>query len=216
VPCCRVPSRSRSETVYRRQPRSTNASTGGPSGGFGSACSSALPPQAGTKRTADRRHACEGTSLSGGRKREEWTQPIERSRGGRTSKIHCLADDRGSPIAFALTPGNKASGTGARGPAGTSPASSADKGPRPGDTWHLDAVCLRINGVLHHLWRAVDRTGWCSTSTCSPSTPWPPSLGCRGIRRPPTGITAGDGREARRSRWRVRRGPPSSDRNSTA
>lgn len=28
------------------------------------------------------------------------------SRGGRTSKNHCLADDRGRPIAFAVTPGN--------------------------------------------------------------------------------------------------------------
>ena len=31
--------------------------------------------------------------------------------------------------------------------------------PRPGDTWHLDEVFLRINGVLHYLWRAVDRHG---------------------------------------------------------
>ena len=31
--------------------------------------------------------------------------------------------------------------------------------PRPGDTWHLDEVYLRINGVLHHLWRAVDQHG---------------------------------------------------------
>jgi len=31
--------------------------------------------------------------------------------------------------------------------------------PRPGDTWHLDEVYLRINGVLHHLWRAVDQNG---------------------------------------------------------
>jgi hypothetical protein len=36
--------------------------------------------------------------------RGEW----ERSRGGRTSKIHCLADDRGRPVAFALRPGNVA------------------------------------------------------------------------------------------------------------
>nr|MCV4209701.1 IS5 family transposase [Roseomonas sp. SXEYE001] len=36
------------------------------------------------------------------------TQAIGRSRGGRTSKIHCLADDRGRPVAFALTPGNVA------------------------------------------------------------------------------------------------------------
>ena len=31
--------------------------------------------------------------------------------------------------------------------------------PRPGDTWHLDEVYLRINGVLHYLWRAVDQNG---------------------------------------------------------
>ncbi|WP_246429939.1 IS5 family transposase [Rhodobium orientis] len=34
------------------------------------------------------------------------TQAIGTSRGGRTSKIHALADDQGRPIAFALTPGN--------------------------------------------------------------------------------------------------------------
>ena len=31
--------------------------------------------------------------------------------------------------------------------------------PRPGDTWHLDEVFLRINGVVHYLWRAVDQRG---------------------------------------------------------
>jgi putative transposase len=31
--------------------------------------------------------------------------------------------------------------------------------PKPGDTWHLDEVLLRINGVLHYLWRAVDQHG---------------------------------------------------------
>jgi transposase len=38
----------------------------------------------------------------------EWDQAIGRSRSGRTSKIHCLADDRGRPVTFALTPGNVA------------------------------------------------------------------------------------------------------------
>ena len=33
------------------------------------------------------------------------------------------------------------------------------KRPRPGDTWHLDEVFLRINGQLHYLWRAVDQHG---------------------------------------------------------
>ena len=31
--------------------------------------------------------------------------------------------------------------------------------PKPGDTWHLDEVFLRINGALHDLWRAVDQHG---------------------------------------------------------
>ena len=31
--------------------------------------------------------------------------------------------------------------------------------PRPGDTWHLDEVFLKINGELHYLWRAVDQNG---------------------------------------------------------
>src|SRR4051794_32141874 len=31
--------------------------------------------------------------------------------------------------------------------------------PRPGDTWHLDEVFVRINGELKYLWRAVDADG---------------------------------------------------------
>ena len=31
--------------------------------------------------------------------------------------------------------------------------------PRPGDKWHLDEVFIRINGVQHYLWRAVDQHG---------------------------------------------------------
>ena len=30
---------------------------------------------------------------------------------------------------------------------------------RPGDTWHLDEVFIRINGRQHYLWRAVDQHG---------------------------------------------------------
>ena len=29
--------------------------------------------------------------------------------------------------------------------------------PRPGDKWHLDEVCVTINGKCHSLWRAVDQ-----------------------------------------------------------
>ncbi|MFE9934665.1 IS6 family transposase [Streptomyces sp. NPDC005533] len=31
--------------------------------------------------------------------------------------------------------------------------------PRPGDTWHLDEVFIRINGVQKYLWRAGDQDG---------------------------------------------------------
>ena len=30
---------------------------------------------------------------------------------------------------------------------------------RPGDTWHLDEVFIKINGKTHYLWRAVDQDG---------------------------------------------------------
>ncbi len=31
--------------------------------------------------------------------------------------------------------------------------------PRAGDTWHLDAVFMRLNGETHYRWRAVDQDG---------------------------------------------------------
>jgi putative transposase len=31
--------------------------------------------------------------------------------------------------------------------------------PRPGDKWHRDEVFIRIQGVRHYLWRAVDQDG---------------------------------------------------------
>jgi putative transposase len=31
--------------------------------------------------------------------------------------------------------------------------------PRPGDTWHLDEVFIKINGEQRYLWRAVDAGG---------------------------------------------------------
>jgi transposase-like protein len=31
--------------------------------------------------------------------------------------------------------------------------------PRPGDTWHVDEVFVKINGTTHYLWRAVDQHG---------------------------------------------------------
>ena len=31
--------------------------------------------------------------------------------------------------------------------------------PKPGDTWQVDEVFLKIKGELHYLWRAVDEHG---------------------------------------------------------
>ena len=50
----------------------------------------------------DASHVKAHGSASG--ERGAWSQ----ARGGFTSKIHCLADGRGRPVAFALTPGNVA------------------------------------------------------------------------------------------------------------
>ena len=55
----------------------------------------------------DSSHVKAHRSAAGG-KRGEWEQAVGRSRGGRTSKVHGLADDRGRLVAFALTPGNVA------------------------------------------------------------------------------------------------------------
>lgn len=62
--------------------------------------------RAGARRTLDRQQPCEGAPLGSGLKKGEWQEAIGRSRGGRTCKIHCLADNRGRPVAFTLTPGN--------------------------------------------------------------------------------------------------------------
>ena len=35
------------------------------------------------------------------------------------------------------------------------------------DKWHLDEVFIRIQGVQHYLWCAVDQEGSCSTSSFS-------------------------------------------------
>jgi len=39
------------------------------------------------------------------RKRGDFEQAIGRSRGGRTTKIHAVADQAGRPIALTVTPG---------------------------------------------------------------------------------------------------------------
>ena len=61
-----------------------------------------------SRRAFHRQQPCQGAPLGGWLKKGEFEEAIGRSRGGRTSKIHALADDRGRPVAFALTPGNVA------------------------------------------------------------------------------------------------------------
>jgi transposase len=94
-------------SMGRRQ-RSTTVTIAGLSVVSGSASSrrwrppapfpTSFPSTAATSKPIARRAAQKG----------EFEEAIGRSRGGRTSKIHALADDRGRPVAFALTPGNVA------------------------------------------------------------------------------------------------------------
>ena len=64
---------------------------------------------AGNGRCADTQmielHARQGASLGIGRKRGEQKQAVGRSRGGRNTKIHALADAKGRLIAILLTGG---------------------------------------------------------------------------------------------------------------
>ena len=55
--------------------------------------------------TNDRFDACQSASLGGGRKRGEHKQAVGRSRGGRNTKVHALADAKGRLIAILLTGG---------------------------------------------------------------------------------------------------------------
>ena len=61
-----------------------------------------------SRRAFHRQQPHQSASLGERLKKGEFEEAIGRSRGGRTSKIHALADDRGRPVAFALTPGNVA------------------------------------------------------------------------------------------------------------
>ena len=49
-------------------------------------------------------------------------------------------------------------GSGARSSGRSTPTVCVAAGP-PGDKWHLDEVFIRINGMMHYLWRAVDQHG---------------------------------------------------------
>ncbi|ADM10849.1 putative transposase [Parvularcula bermudensis HTCC2503] len=65
-------------------------------------------PGSRTRRAVDRQQSRQSSPLRKRRKRGEENQAVGRSRGGRTTKIHALADDCGRPVAFVLTPGNVA------------------------------------------------------------------------------------------------------------
>ena len=62
--------------------------------------------RAGAGRIVHRHLPRQGASFRCRLKKGEYAEAIGRSRGGRTCKIHALADDQGRPVAFALTPGN--------------------------------------------------------------------------------------------------------------
>ena len=53
----------------------------------------------------DRLHLCQSAPLGGGRKRGEQKQAVGRSRGGRNTKVHALADAKGRLLAILLTGG---------------------------------------------------------------------------------------------------------------
>src|SRR5690606_32123195 len=63
-------------------------------------------PQRHLRRGGDRRHPRQGAPLRGRRKRGAFAQAIGRSRGGRTTKVHGLVDDRGRPRVLLLSAGN--------------------------------------------------------------------------------------------------------------
>jgi transposase len=84
--------------------RSTIASLGGCAAAYGEPDPGAHRQRSSMDRD-DRLHARQSASLGGGRKRGEQKQAIGRSRGGRNTKIHALADAKGRLIAILLTGG---------------------------------------------------------------------------------------------------------------
>jgi hypothetical protein len=62
----------------------------------------------GERAIQHRQHHGSRSCLGSGRKRGAHQRALGRSRGGFTSKVHCLGDARGRPIAFHLTPGEAA------------------------------------------------------------------------------------------------------------
>jgi transposase len=58
------------------------------------------------RNDVDRRDTHQSPPFGGRCKRGDFEQAVGRSRGGRTTKIHALTEDRGRPVAFLITPGN--------------------------------------------------------------------------------------------------------------
>ena len=77
----------------------------GASGCVGEAVSGAGGSRPVYRTANDRFHAHQGTPLGLGRKRGEQKQAIGRSRGGRNTKIHAIADAKGRLISILLTGG---------------------------------------------------------------------------------------------------------------
>ena len=71
----------------------------------GKTCSGSLLGRPLGRHTDDRLYARQSTSFGFGRKRGEQKQAVGRSRGGRNTKIHALADAKGRLLAILLTGG---------------------------------------------------------------------------------------------------------------
>src|SRR5277367_2814957 len=94
---------ARRNTAHRR--RSTIASYAGRSVAYGNGCSASLPNAAIGRGAGDRLDAHQGTPLGLGRKKGERSQAIGRSRGGRNTKIHAIADAKGRLLSILLSGG---------------------------------------------------------------------------------------------------------------
>lgn len=96
--------------MFRRSTALPRRSTTDMPDGLDVVCGSASSPSGRgwtvPRRVDARQLPCEGSPFRRRRKRGAWTQAVGVSRGGRTTKIHCLADPCGRIVAIALTPGN--------------------------------------------------------------------------------------------------------------
>jgi transposase len=77
-----------------------------PPGGLVRPLRSVERPQRNLRDRRDRQHARQGSPFGDGRKRGAFVQALGYSRGGRTSKLHALTDEKGRPRVLLLTPGN--------------------------------------------------------------------------------------------------------------